>query len=465
MLSLKVEDLMQWLNSNVSKNVNDSSDLTSLSNALITGVSTDTRTLAKGDLFVAIEGEQLDGHQYLKDAETKGAVAALVNKNNPAVIPTATKNSHLPLLSVDNTVQSLGILAHRYRSQFNIPLAAITGSCGKTSVKEMLASVLMSEGPALATRGNLNTEIGVPLTLMRLNVNHQSAVIEMGARKQGDIKYLMNIAEPTVTLITNAGVAHLGIFGSERGVAEAKGEIYAHLHPKGTAIINLDDNNANYWKSLLKGQQLITFGFNNEADVSCGAIEQTAMGSVFKTKTPIGEIQIHLSSPGKHSISNALAVVAAAIAMKISKENIKQGLEAFIPVVGRLQTKMGKNGVRVIDDTYNANPVSVKAALEVLSAYPQTIFVMGDMLELGNDSEKLHRSMGEEAKRLGVKHMLGIGPLTRHAIQAFGSDALHFENKSSLIDALMSKIGSSEITVLVKGSRGMRMEEVVQALM
>lgn len=458
MLSLKMNELANWLDVKINCAANDQK---------ITGVSTDSRTLEKGDLFVAIAGEHFDGHQFIKDAAAKGAVAALVSKKLDKTLEAISKDSaiSLPLIYVEDPLHALGEMARCYRQQFNIPLAAITGSCGKTSVKEMLASVLTTAGPALATRGNLNTEIGVPLTLLRLNSNHQTAVIEMGARKQGDIRYLMNIAMPTVTLITNAGVAHLEVFGSERGIAEAKGEIYAHLHPNGTAIINVDEPHAPYWKGLLKGQRLLTFGFDAKADISCTELEQTAMGSVFKLRTPKGEGKIHLSSPGKHSISNALAVVAVSLAMEIPIEKIKQGLEVFQPVSGRLQTKLGKNGIRVIDDSYNANPASVKAALAVLSAYSNnTVFVMGDMLELGNETAKLHQMMGEEAKRLGIKAMLGTGPLTTHAIQAFGSQARHFSDKKSLIQALDEIVNTGDATILVKGSRGMKMEEVVQAL-
>lgn len=459
MFSLKAEELVNWLKVPLNTPLS-----TALKMKSLTGVSTDSRTLEKGDLFVAIKGEKYDGHQFLDEVKVKGAVAALVNKNYKH-----NEENSLPLIYVEDTLQALGEMARCYRQQFKIPLAAVTGSCGKTSVKEMLASILITEGPALATRGNLNTEIGVPLTLLRLTPNHQAAVIEMGARKRGDIRYLMNIAEPTVTLITNAGVAHLEVFGSERSIAEAKGEIYAHLHPEGTAVINLDEPHAQYWQSLLKGQRMLTFGFNPKSDVNVSEIAQTAMGSVFKVKTPKDEIQIHLSSPGKHSVSNALAAMATALAMEISLENIKKGLEAFVPVTGRLQTKLGKHGIRVIDDSYNANPASVKAAIEVLAACGgNTIFVMGDMLELGPQSQKLHYDIGLLAQKHNIRHMFGVGPLTQEAIAAFTadgkSDGRHFPDKVSLIAALEKIATKNDTVVLVKGSRGMRMEEVVAAL-
>ncbi len=470
--------------------------------AAITGVSTDTRSLVPGDLFVAIRGEHYDGHQFLKDAASKGAVAALVDTppynqqassggqtgllvhphatiqntaSNVSRLPyeeqydhTSSANSmHLPLIPVADTLQALGEIARRYRALFNIPIAAITGSCGKTTVKEMLARILAVRGPTLASRGNLNTEIGVPLSLLRLDSSHQTAVIEMGARKVGDIRYLMKIAEPTVTVITNVGTAHLEIFGSERGIAETKGEIYAELAENGTAVLNVDSPYADYWKSLLKNQKIITFGLgdgvkDNIANISCSDVVQTAASSKFILRTPSGEVEIELAAPGEHNIRNALTAAAAAFAMHIPLADIKKGLELFTPVLGRLQIKYGKQGIRVIDDTYNANPQSVKAALAVLAAYaPNTIFVMGDMLELGKDTEKMHREIGEFAKRLNISRMFGFGPLTKFAIQGFGENGIHFADKPSLIHSL-TKSASTDSTILIKGSRGMRMEEVVQ---
>lgn len=425
-------------------------------NKLITGISTDSRTIKENDVFVAIVGEQFDGHQFIQQAEAKGAAAIIASKKI---------QTKLPLLMVKDSIEALGIIAREYRKQFSIPIAAVTGSCGKTTVKEMISSILSAHGKSLASRGNLNTEIGLPMTLMELDSSIETAVIEMGARKPGDIRYLMGIAAPTVTMITNAGVAHMGIFGSEKGIVEAKGEIYACLDPKGTAVLNVDEPNVNYWKSLIKTQEMLTFGFSEDASVTAFCSKETEAFSVFTLKTPKGSIEIRLTAPGRHNISNAMGASATALAMGISLDSIKRGLEAFLPVTGRLQIKMGQQGVRIIDDTYNANPVSVKAALAVLAAYPgQKTVVLGDMFELGDDAPRFHREIGQEIKRLGISSFYGVGALTEHAVQAFGEKGKHFENKASLIQELKPALNRNQ-TILIKGSRGMKMEEVVQALM
>lgn len=421
-----------------------------------TGVATDSRFVLPGDLFVALPGARVDGHHFISEAQSKGAVAALVSQ---------PVESTLPLLQVNNTVQALGSLAKAYRSRFTLPMAAITGSCGKTTVKEMLAGILSIQGPVLANKGNLNTDVGLPLTLMRLEPTHQSAVIEMGARQKGDIAYLMGLAMPTVSLITNVGVAHLEIFGSELGIAEAKGEIFTHLSSTGIAVINQDDAYAAYWKSLLKGQKVVTFGLEQGADIRAKIFNETELESTLELQTDIGNIEIRLLAPGVHNCQNALAAAATARSMGISLEDIKRGLEQFTPVSGRLQRKRGLLGVDIIDDTYNANPVSMRAALSVLSRCSgQTIFVMGDMFELGDTELLQHQEIGQFAKDLKIDAMLGIGTLTKSAIQAFGKDATHYQNKEALIEALRSRVNANT-TVLIKGSRSMHMEEVVMALM
>lgn len=440
---------------------------------LFTGLSTDSRALRAGHLFVAIKGERVDGHQFLAEVQAKGAVAAIVEK--------AQTDISLPQLIVDNPVLALGRFAQSYRQGFSLPLAAVTGSCGKTTVKEMIASILSmgSEGSEayLASQGNLNTEVGLPLTLLRLKPEHRLAVIEMGARQKGDIRYLMSLAQPDVTLITNAGVAHLEVFGSERGIAEAKGEIFAHLKQNGTAVINGDDPNAEYWQSLLKGQKLIRFGLGSkEFDFTCKDFQETFEGCQFELLTPKGNRKIVLKAFGQHSVSNALAAAATAFALGCSLDEIVLGLEKFQPVSGRLQLKPGIEGSKIMDDTYNANPVSVKAALAVLagagsksaghSDQANKIFVMGDMLELGPNAAAQHREIGEEARRLGIDKMYGFGPLTNGAIEAFGTGGKHYSDKATLIQELINqeKAQFANTRILVKGSRGMRMEEVVQAL-
>jgi UDP-N-acetylmuramoyl-tripeptide--D-alanyl-D-alanine ligase len=422
------------------------------------GVNTDTRLITDGNLFVAIPGGKVDGHSFIEAAYEQGARAAIISDPNYGGL-----SKKLSLLKVEDTVLALGKLARRYRQQFTAQMVAVTGSCGKTTVKEMLARILMAAGPTLASQGNFNTEIGVPLSLLQLNSEHQYAVIEMGARKKGDIHYLMELVQPQVALITNAGVAHLEIFGSERGIAEAKGEIFSYLKPEGTAIINADDPNASYWKSLLTTQQCYTFGMDQSADFSARNIKKTENGSLFELQTPQGIISIHLKAPGNHSVSNALAAAAASYAMGISISDIQQGLEQFLPVAGRLQLKQGRQDCRIIDDTYNANPVSVRAALKVLASQSgKKIFVMGDMFELGPDAIRLHREIGVEAYRLGIDKMVGVGTLTVAAIEGFGGRATHYPDKTVLIQALLPEL-TAETTVLIKGSRGMRMEDVVYA--
>jgi len=425
-------------------------------NVVCTGVNTDSRKITKGDLFIAISGAKVDGHDYIIEAETKGAAAVVVDRK---------VKTKLPMLLVSNTLEALGKLGKAYREQFQLPIIALTGSCGKTTVKEMIASILMMNGPTLFTQGNLNTEVGVPLTLLGLTSEHQTAVIEMGARKKNDIAYLMNLTSPAVTLITNAGVAHLEIFGREHGIAEAKGEIFSCLSEKGTAVINRDDIHADYWQSLLnKGQKVITFGLDPKASITAMDIIMEANFSQFKLVTDIGMIAIQLSAPGKHNILNALSATAAARALNVPLEIIKKGLESFSPVSGRLQLKTGLEGCSIIDDTYNANPISVRAALSVLAMRShEKIFVMGDMFELGPDALSLHRQIGVEAKTLGIHKLYGVGTMTEAAVQSFGTNATHYPDKASLIDAL-TKTLNSNTTVLIKGSRGMRMEEVVLAL-
>lgn len=428
----------------------------------INGVQTDSRQINPGDLFVALKGERVDGHDCVKDAESRGAIGIVVNRRVA---------SSLPTLVVPDTLKALGKLGKAYRAQFDIPLIAVTGSCGKTTVKEMIYSILALFGPTLANVGNLNTDVGVPLTLLKLSSEHQQAVIEMGARKMGDIRYLMDLASPKVSLITNAGVAHVEIFGTLKGIAEAKGEIYSQLSSDGIAVINRDDPNANDWKSLLKGQKLITFGTlsNNNLssiDITCKNQKLNDNSSDFILITDIGEVEIHLPMPGEHSIQNALAAAACARALDVPLTCIKAGLEKFKAATGRLQNKNGLQGARIIDDTYNANPVSMLAALKVLSGTQgKKIFVMGDMFELGQTSMDGHQQMGISAKNLNIDKLFGIGEATKAAVEAFGDKkkATHYVDKAALIEALKKELDANTV-VLVKGSRGMRMEEIVFAI-
>jgi len=366
---------------------------------LCTGVAIDSRSISKGDLFVALKGERVDGHAFISEAEARGASGVLVSE---AVQTT------LPVLQVSDTLKALGQFAKSYRNRFDIPIIAVTGSCGKTTVKEMSFRILSKAGSVLANKGNLNTEIGVPLTLLKLKPEHQMAVIEMGARQQGDIAYLMQLVSPTVSIITNAGVAHMEIFGSEQGIAKAKGEIYQYLKKDGIAVINADDQHAPYWRSLLQGQRVITFGLDAMTDVTSSHLIEEPTHSSFELVTDAGSIKICLPVPGKHNVMNALT--AAAGALGISLEHIQAGLQSFVPVAGRLQNKVGLMGARIIDDSYNANPASVRAALTVLSQYPgQKICILGDMFELGPKTADLHYEMGVLAKQLKIDKLLCVG--------------------------------------------------------
>ena len=421
------------------------------------GVSTDSRALQRDSLFVALRGPHFDGHAYLDQAMQRGAVAALVDR----AVETA-----LPNVCVPDTRASLGKLAAAWRARHSMPLVAITGSNGKTTVKEMLAAILGQRGPLLVTQGNLNNDIGVPLTLLRLERAHHHAVIEMGANHAGEIAYLTRIARPTVALITNAGPAHLEGFGSIEGVAHAKGEIYQGLSTDGIAVINGDDRYAPLWRELTGAYRVMSFALEAQADVR--AEWQAANGgSVLQLSTPAGATQVKLPLPGRHNVMNALAATAAALAAGAALSDVKKGLEAMQPVHGRLERMPGIKGAQLIDDTYNANPASLQAALEVLAACAtRKWLVLGDMGELGTDATALHEQVGEWARAAGVEALYATGELSRHAARAFGAGSEHFTNHATLISALTGRLGRDNggVTILIKGSRSAHMEDVVAAL-
>jgi len=420
---------------------------------MLQGVSTDTRTLQAGQLFVALRGPHFDGHDYLAEAKAKGAAACMVEK------PVA----NCPALIVSDTRLALGKLARAWRRRFAIPLIAVTGSNGKTTVKEMLASILVQQGNALATRGNLNNDIGLPLTLFRLDEQQASAVVEMGANHAGEIAYLTRLAEPDIAIITNAAPAHLEGFGSLEGVAKAKGEIFQGLGNHGTAIINADDRFAPLWRDLAKNNQQLTFGLHQPADISAHW-QAGDRGSQLRVTTPQGEMELHLALLGEHNVMNALAAIAAAQAAGMPLAVIKAGLERMQPVPGRLQLKPGRNGSRIIDDTYNANPASLAAAIQVLAGFAgQTILVLGDMGELGEDALSLHATAGRAAKAADIDALYSVGSMAQAAAQAFGEGAQSFTDQASAIAALQPKL-TSHVTVLLKGSRLSHMERVVDAL-
>jgi len=418
------------------------------------GVSTDTRKLAKNDLFVALKGPNFDGHDFIDQAKQAGAAAAMVQQ---------AIRVDLPYVQVSDTHDALGKLAAWWRQQFSMPVIGVTGSNGKTTVKEMIAAIMNQKASGLATRGNLNNDIGVPLTLLRLRDTDAYAVIEMGMNHAGEIDYLTHLARPDIALITNAAAAHLEGLGTVEAVARAKGEIYSGLDDNGIAVINADDDYAQYWKTLVKGKRVVTFGLDKPADFT-GRYELDEAGSLIHMKTTIGELDMRLPLLGKHNVLNALAAAATTVSAGATLEHVKLGLASLQVVSGRLEMKAGVNGSRIIDDTYNANPASVSAGLEVLKQIPgKRILVLGDMGELGPTSPSIHKHIGELAKLIGIDRMFTIGKLTQMASAGFGEGAKHFEDRESLSQELTACL-NSETTVLIKGSRLMQMEKIVASV-
>ena len=420
-------------------------------------VGTDSRAIKKGQLFVALKGENFDGHEYAAQSLEQGASAVLVSK----------ASNVSPAVVVEDTRLALGDLASHWRAKFDMPVVAITGSNGKTTVKEMLAAILKvataDDASVLATQGNLNNDIGLPMTMLNLGKQHRYAVLEMGMNHTGELSYLSNLAKPNVALVNNAGTAHIGELGSLEAIANAKGEIFEGLADGGTAIINADDVFANLWKNLASKHQQVTFGLKAKADVTA-KYELHAASSDLELIAPNGTVKFTLPAPGLHNVSNALAAASAALALNVLLENIATGLSNFAGVKGRLQTKQGFAGAKVIDDTYNANPMSMKAAIDVLKASAgQRIFVMGDMAELGADAASMHAEIGAYAKTAGIEKFYALGELTKNAVTAFGANAMHFKTLEALAESLKSMM-NAETTVLVKGSRSMRMERVVDAI-
>ena len=419
-------------------------------------VGTDSRAIKKGQLFVALKGENFDGHEYAAQSLEKGAAAVLVSKASNASTAVVVKDTRL----------ALGELAAHWRAKFDMPVVAITGSNGKTTVKEMLAAILKvvaDDASVLATQGNLNNDIGLPMTMLNLGKQHRYAVLEMGMNHTGELSYLTNLAKPSVALVNNAGTAHIGELGSVEAIANAKGEIFEGLADGGTAIINADDVFANLWKNLASKHQQVTFGLKAKADVTA-KYELHASSSDVDLLAPNGTVKFTLPAPGLHNVSNALAAASAALALNVSLENIAAGLSNFAGVKGRLQAKQGFAGAKLIDDTYNANPMSMKAAIDVLKAsVGRRIFVMGDMAELGADEAIMHAEIGAYAKAADIEKFYALGELTKNAVTAFGLNAMHFETVEALAESLKSMM-NAETTLLVKGSRSMRMERVVDAI-
>ncbi|MBT9567459.1 MAG: UDP-N-acetylmuramoyl-tripeptide--D-alanyl-D-alanine ligase [Thiobacillus sp.] len=421
-------------------------------------VSTDSRSIQPGDLFIALRGDKFDGGTFASQALEQGAVGVVLDQRQAPDIACAIR--------VDDTRLALGRLATAWRARFRIPVVAITGSNGKTSVKEMLAAILRVEAGSsdavLQTEGNLNNDIGVPLMMLRLRKTHQFAVFEMGMNHAGEIDYLTRLARPDVAVVNNAMTAHIGFLGSVENIARAKGEIFNGLSSAGIAVFNADDPHAGLWREFNSQRSVTDFGLRQPAAVR-GQSAPAEFGSTLTLTLPNATLDIPLQVPGEHNVMNALAAATAAFALDVSLRSIVTGLSGFSGVKGRLQKKPALHGSTFIDDTYNANPDSVKAALAVLAGRAgKKILVLGDMGELGDEAVAMHAQVGLAAREAGVDRLLALGDLTRESVGAFGAGARHFERIQELLAELENEL-TPDTTVLVKGSRFMQMERVVQS--
>lgn len=419
-------------------------------------VSTDSRTVKPGDLFVALKGDNFDGHAYVERAFAQGAVGAIVSHE----VATSRKE---PQLAVTNTTLALGRLAQAWRSRFTIPTLALTGSNGKTTVKEMLRAILIKhigDADAVhATEGNLNNHFGVPQMMLRLRAKHRVAVFEMGMNHLLEIDYLTRLVEPDVALVIMAGTAHIGELGSREAIAEAKGEIYGGLGPYGIGCVNLDDRFANYWRDLVGTRHLVTFGTHTEAEVR-GVLKRD--GIELRIGGESADVMLHVA--GEHNYRNAIAAAAGAHALDVPLATIVAGLEDFTGVEGRLRTYSGHRDATIIDDTYNANPDSVRAAIDFLATKSgKRYLVLGDMGELGAEARSLHAGIGDYAKLAKLDGLFALGPLTEETVMALGATGWHFDTLDELTTEIDQRLAPN-VTVLVKGSRFMKMERVVQRL-
>ncbi|MDR0776014.1 MAG: UDP-N-acetylmuramoyl-tripeptide--D-alanyl-D-alanine ligase [Azonexus sp.] len=428
------------------------------SDTALAGVGTDTRTVQLGQLFVALRGERFDAHDFLAQAIAAGAAAVLVA--DASKLPAG-----VPAVVVADTRLALGALAGAWRAAFALPVIAVTGSNGKTTTKEMIAAILQAAfGDAvLATRGNFNNDVGLPLTLLGLNAGHRAAVIEMGMNRPGEIAYLASLGAPTVALVTNAQRAHLEGMGGLDEVAREKGSIYAGLAAGGVAVINADDAYADLWRGMAAPHAVRGFAIDRDADVR-GRVHQHGLETELTLSAAEGEATLRLRVAGRHNARNAVAAAAACLAAGIPLAAVVAGLESFAGVKGRLQRRAGRHGAEILDDTYNANPDSVRAGLDVLAAtVGRKIFVLGDMGEIGQASGQYHDEIGGYAKSQGVDRLFALGDASQQAVRNFGEGARHFCHVDKLVGAVDKELGP-DTTVLVKGSRFMRMERVADAL-
>jgi UDP-N-acetylmuramoyl-tripeptide--D-alanyl-D-alanine ligase len=425
-------------------------------------VTTDSRALEPGDLFIALSGERFDGHAFVAGAQAGGAVAAMVAAS---AAPDLTGN----LVVVADTRAALKVLAAQWRARFNLPLVVVTGSNGKTTVKEMTAAILRTAFPpdsVLATRGTLNNDIGLPLTLLALRGSHRAAVVELGMNHRGETRELAALAQPTIALVNNAQREHQEFMLSVDAVATEHADAILALRPGGVAIVNADDARADVWRHAAReaGATVLSFGLNATADVRA-EVRLGVDGVDMVVMTPQGTFATRLAVPGMAMARNAIAATASALAAGASPPAVAEGLAAFRAVSGRLTPSFAPSGARVIDDSYNANPDSVRAAIDVLAnARTPRWLVLGDMGEVGDAGPAFHREVGAYARAAGIDHLYASGELMRHAVEAFGARGEHFADIDALVAALIAQPPADGATVLVKGSRFMRMERVVAAL-
>lgn len=426
-------------------------------------VSTDTRTLRQGELFFALRGERFDAAAFVDEAARRGAAGAVVESR---------QDTALSQVEVADTRRALGDFAREWRQQHRLPVIAVTGSNGKTTVREMIGAILKAdtEEPeqVLVTAGNLNNDIGLPLMVLRLTAQHRAAVFEMGANHAGEIAYLATIAQPGIGLVTNAGAAHLEGFGSVDGVARAKGELFTGLPEDGIAVINRDDRYFDYWCELSANRAVLSFGLDARADFRADGLRLVTAGSssiwTFTMHTPVGQLAIELPMAGEHNVRNALGAAAAATAAGVGVDAIVDGLARVENVTGRLRRLATPAGAVVFDDSYNANPASVRAAIDFLgSQRGETWLILGDMAELGADSDALHAAMGQAARDAGIDRLICVGEASRASAAAYGPAAETYADREALMTALDEPPGAG-VTVLVKGSRCMGLEAVVAAL-
>lgn len=426
----------------------------------IAGVSIDTRTLNPGEVYFALIGERLDGHDYIEQAIAAGAAGVVVAESYPAA-----NDGAVPMITVKDTLQALTTLGKTMRHRFTQPVVAITGSCGKTTVKEMCGSIFRQAGATLCPTRSFNNHIGLPLTLCQLSAEHKYAILEIGTNHPGEIAALVAIAQPTVAVVNNVGPAHLEGFGTVAAVAQEKGDIYTGLGADGVAVINRDDAFADEFIQRCQAHVILTYSLRQSADVMARSIHFNQQACAeFTLISQVHDCHVTLPLPGEHQVANALAAVSCALACGLSLAMIATGLMAIESVPGRWQSQTGVNGVTLIDDTYNANPKSVTAALECLVKHPgKHWFVLGDMAELGEGASQLHAEIGALAKTLGVDRLFTVGNLSAAASQAFGEQAQHFNDKQDLITVLKKTV-DKEVLLVVKGSRSAKMESIIEAL-